>query len=282
LFCHFHTLKHREPGAVHASEDNLLSESLSALSTVKGMTNRRVAVINDGSFYVGPPLARRLAESGHDLVIGNPADGLLEELEVQGVRAIGVEVSRDSSLPDVAPALATAAMSHFGRIDSASIASGLIVTGSIVKSTREDLDKVYSGCVVAPYEFLKAMLPIMVEQKSGQILLITSASGSRPTPGAPLYSSMRAGATMLAKNAASEMAKHNVQVNAVGTNYMDFPEFRRASGADDPEVRKKIESQVPLGRLGTLDEFAHFCLPYLDGRSTFATGQYVSFSGGWS
>ena len=46
--------------------------------------------------------------------------------------------------------------------------------------------------------------------------------------------------------------------------------------------RKKIESQVPLGRLGTVDEFAHFCMPYLVGKSTFATGQFVSFSGGWS
>ena len=263
-------------------EDSLLSESLLLLEYGEAMANRRVAVVNDGSFYVGPPLAKRLAELGHDLVIGNPADGLINELESLGARAIGVEVSRDASNPDVAPSLAAAAMKNFGRIDSASIASGLIVTGSIVKSNRTDLDKVYSGCVVAPYEFLKAMLPIMVEQKAGQDLLITSASGSRPTPGAPLYSSMRAAATMLAKNAAGEMAKHNVQVNAVGTNFMDFPEFRRASGADDPEVRKKIEAQVPLGRLGTLDEFAHFCLPYLDGRSTFATGQYVSFSGGWS
>lgn len=246
------------------------------------MTTRRVAVVNDGSFYVGPPLAKRLAEMGHDLVIGNPADGLVDEIEAMGVRCVGVEVSRDFSQPDVASALADAAVSHFGRIDCASIASGLIVTGSIVKSSRDDLDKVYKGCVVAPYEFLKAMLPIMMKQQSGQVLIITSASGSRPTPGAPLYSSMRAAATMLAKNAAGEMAKHNVQVNAVGTNFMDFPEFRRASGADDPEVRKKVEAQVPLGRLGTLDEFAHFCLPYLDGRSTFATGQYVSFSGGWS
>jgi len=246
------------------------------------MTERRVAVINDGSFYVGPPLAKRLAEAGHNLVVGNPAPGLIDELTDLGARAVGVEVPRDLSHEDVAPALASAALSNFGRIDCASIASGLIVTGSIIKSSRADLDKVYKGCVVAPYEFLKAMLPIMVEQKSGQVLVITSASGSRTTPGAPLYSSMRAAATMLAKNAAGEMAKHNVQVNAVGTNYMDFPEFRRASGADDPEVRKKIEGQVPLGRLGTLDEFAHFCLPYLDGRSTFATGQYVSFSGGWS
>jgi 3-oxoacyl-[acyl-carrier protein] reductase len=246
------------------------------------MTTRRVALINDGSFYVGPPLAKRLAESGHDIVIGNPADGLLEELESLGAKAVGVDDVRDLSKPETAPTLVAAAMKAFGRIDCAVMSSGLIVTGSLVKSSREDLDKVYSGCVVAPYEFLKAVLPVMVDQKGGQVLVITSASGSRPTPGAPLYSSMRAGATMMAKNAAQEMARHNVQVNSVGTNYMDFPEFRRASGADDPEVRKKIESQVPLGRLGTLDEFAHFCLPYLDGRSTFATGQYVSFSGGWS
>ena len=246
------------------------------------MTTRRVALINDGSFYVGPPLAKRLAESGHDIVIGNPADGLLKELESLGAKAVGVDDVRDLSKPETAPTLVAAAMKAFGRIDCAVMSSGLIVTGSLVKSSREDLDKVYSGCVVAPYEFLKAVLPVMVEQKGGQVLVITSASGSRPTPGAPLYSSMRAGATMMAKNAAQEMARHNVQVNSVGTNYMDFPEFRRASGADDPEVRKKIESQVPLGRLGTLDEFAHFCLPYLDGRSTFATGQYVSFSGGWS
>jgi 3-oxoacyl-[acyl-carrier protein] reductase len=246
------------------------------------MTSRRVALINDGSFYVGPPLAKRLAESGHDIVIGNPADGLLEALESLGAKAVGVDDVRDLSKPETAPTLVAAAMKAFGRIDCAVMSSGLIVTGSLVKSSREDLDKVYSWCVVAPYEFLKAVLPVMVDQKGGQVLVITSASGSRPTPGAPLYSSMRAGATMMAKNAAQEMARHNVQVNSVGTNYMDFPEFRRASGADDPEVRKKIESQVPLGRLGTLDEFAHFCLPYLDGRSTFATGQYVSFSGGWS
>lgn len=243
---------------------------------------RPVAVVNDGSFYVGPPLARALAQSGFDLVVGDPAAGLPEELEAMGASVVSVAKVRDISRPENAEKLTKAALEAFGRIDSAVMFSGLIVTGSILKSSREDLDKVYNGCVVAPYEFLKATLPTMVAQKSGQVLLITSASAARPTPGAPLYSSMRSAATMLAKNSAMEMAKNNVQVNAVGTNFMDFPEFRRASGADDPETRKKIEAQVPLGRLGTVDEFAHFCMPYLDGKSTFATGQFVSFSGGWS
>jgi 3-oxoacyl-[acyl-carrier protein] reductase len=245
-------------------------------------TPRPVAIVNDGSFYVGPPLARALASSGYDLVIGDPADGLLHDLESLGASVVPVSQVRDLTRPENAKKLAQAAIATFGRIDSAVMFSGLIVTGSILKSSREDLDKVYNGCVVAPYEFLKAILPPMVTQRSGQVLLITSASAARPTPGAPLYSSMRSAATMLAKNSAMEMAKNNVQVNAVGTNFMDFPEFRRATGADDPEMRKKIESQVPLNRLGGVDEFAHFCMPYLDGKSTFATGQFVSFSGGWS
>jgi 3-oxoacyl-[acyl-carrier protein] reductase len=242
----------------------------------------RVTVINDGRFYAGPPLARFLAERNHDVVIGDAPDELMQQLHSTEVKALNVQGVNSRGNTQGFQQLVSAAMENFGRIDSASMFSGQIITGSILKSTREDLDAVYEGCLVLPYEFLKAVLPVMKEQQSGQVLIITSASGARPTPGAPLYSSLRAAASMLARNAAGEMAKHGVQVNAVGTNFMDFPEFLRASGATDPDVRKKVESQVPLNRLGTLDEFASFCMPYLDGTSRFATGQFVSFSGGWS
>ena len=163
-------------------------------------STRPVAIVNDGSFYVGPPLARALAVSGFDLVVGDPAEGLAAELEALGATVISVPKVRDITRPENAEKLTQEALHAFGRIDSAVMFSGLIVTGSILKSSREDLDKVYNGCVVAPYEFLKAVLPTMVSQQSGQVLLITSASAARPTPGAPLYSSMRAAATLLAKN----------------------------------------------------------------------------------
>jgi 3-oxoacyl-[acyl-carrier protein] reductase len=87
---------------------------------------------------------------------------------------------------------------------------------------------------------------------------------------------------MLVRNVAMEMARHRIQVNAVGTNFMDFPEFLKASGATDPEIRAKIESQVPLGRLGTMNEFASFCMPFVDGTSRFTTGQFVAYAGGWA
>src|SRR5581483_7522771 len=104
-----------------------------------------------------------------------------------------------------------------------------IVVGRFVKSSLEGLRDVLSGCVEAPYNLLRAVVPVMVEQGGGQILLLTSSAGGRPTFGAPLYSSARAAANMLVRNVAEEVAQHHVQVNAVGTNFMDFPDFLKAN-----------------------------------------------------
>lgn len=241
----------------------------------------RVAVVADAGFYVGPPIARLLAARGHDLVVGNPAAGLVDELEALGAAVHVVDGVRNLADPASSPALVAAALERFGRIDSAVMFSGRIVTGSFLDSSLDDLRSAVSGCLEAPYHFLRAVAPVMVAQGDGQILVLTSAAGARPTPNAPLYSAARAGATMLVKNVAAETAKHGVQVNAIGTNYMDFPEFRRAAGADDPEVRARIEASVPMRRLGTVEECAAFCMPFIDGSSRFTTGQFVAYAGGW-
>ena len=239
-------------------------------------------MVADAGFYVGPALSRLLAARGHDLVLGDPADGLEAELQEHGVQIESVAGVRDLSDPVSAERLVGAALKRFGRIDAAAAASGRVVTGRFLRSSIDDLRAVVSGCLEAPYHFLRAVVPPMVDQGSGQVLVITSASAARPTPGAPLYSAARAGATMLARNVADEVVAKGVQVNAVGTNFMDFPEFLRASRAEDPEGRARVEAQVPMGRLGTMEEFAAFCMPFLDGTSTFTTGQFVAFAGGWA
>jgi 3-oxoacyl-[acyl-carrier protein] reductase len=249
-------------------------------------STRRVALLADTSFYVGPAIARLLAAAGHDLVIASPADGLVDELESLGA---AVEVvperirlrSHDDPRADIG-SLVRQGLDRFGHIDAAIAFTGRVVTGRFVDATTTDLDRAVTGCLVEPFHFLKAVVPPMVERTAGQILVFTSATGSKPTPEAPLYSSARAGANMLVRNVATEIAPSGVQVNAIGTNYMDFPEFRRATGADDPAVRARIEAAVPLRRLGTLEECARFAMPFVDGTSGFTTGQIVNYAGGWA
>ena len=192
-----------------------------------------------------------------------------------------VEGVRDLAKPESSERLVRAALDRFGRIDSATAFTGGIVVGCFLRSTIDNLRAALVGCVEAPYHFLRTVVPTMVDQRDGQLLVFTSAAGARPTPGAPLYSSARAGANMLVRNVAAEVVDKGVQINAVGTNFMDFPEFLRANRAEDPEGRARVEAMVPMGRLGTLEELAHFSAPFVDGTSRFTTGQFVAFAGGW-
>ena len=243
---------------------------------------RPVALVANAHFYVGPELARHLGSRGFDLVLGEASRALVDELEAGGSAVHVVDGVRDLGNAEAHQRLVDGAMEKFGRLDSAVMFSGDIVTGRFVNSTIDDLHAVLRGCLEAPYHFMKSVVPPMIDAGQGQVLIITSATAARPTPGAPLYSAARAGASMLVRNVADEIARTGVQVNSVGTNFMDFPAFLKASGATDPEVRAKIEAQVPMRRLGTMEEFAAFCMAFLDGTSRFTTGQFVAYAGGWA
>lgn len=238
-------------------------------------------MISDAAGYVGPHLARLLAARDHDLVVGNPEAGLVEDLQAAGATVAVADRVGDLAEEGAAERLVEAALESFGRIDSATAFTGRIVIGRFLKSTVDDMRVAMTGCLESPYRFLRAVVPVMVEQQAGQVLVFTSAAGGRPTPGAPLYSSARAGANMLVRNVAAEVAEHGVQVNAIGTNFMDFPGFIMANRADTPEGRARVEAQVPMHRLGTMDELASFTMPFVDGTSRFTTGQFVAFAGGW-
>jgi 3-oxoacyl-[acyl-carrier protein] reductase len=246
------------------------------------MPARRVAVVSDADGYVGPNLARLLAARDHDLVLGDPEEGLVAQLEAADAAVEVVTGTRNLADPDASGRLVAAALERFGRIDAAVAFTGRIVTGRFLRSSVDDLRAALVGCVEAPYHFLRAVVPAMVDGGGGQVLVFTSAAGARPTPGAPLYSAARAGANMLVKNVAAEVVAKDVQVNAIGTNFMDFPAFLEANRAEDAEGRARVEAQVPMGRLGTLDELAHFSLAFCDGTSRFVTGQFVPFAGGWA
>ncbi len=243
---------------------------------------RRVAVIADANVHVGPDLARELAGREHDLVLGDPAEGLVEELRSTGAAVEVVQGVDDLSRPEAIGSLVEAAFNRYGRMDAACIRTGRIVTGDFLNATFEEFQILVSQNMASVFHVLQTLLPPMVEAADGQIVIVTSATGARAQPSAALYSATRAGANMMVKNAALSVAEHGVTINAVGTNFLNYPGFVNASGAADPEILQQIESRVPIGRLGQPEEVAHFCASLLDGVNKFQTGQFFSLSGGWS
>ena len=252
------------------------------------MSERRVALIAPAGSYVGPELARLLARRNYDLVLASPASGLAEELRGLGcaVEVVGPDDDGAPTMgsfgPEIGAQMVEAATKRFGTFHSAFFSSGRIALGKFLRTSAEDLHGAFQGNVELPFHFLQAVLPPLVAQTDGQVLVATSATALRPTTSASLYAATRSAATIMLQSAALEVASSGVQVNVVGTNFMDFPEFLRGNRVETPEDRARIEALVPMKRLGTMSEFAAFCSTFLDGSSRFATGQFFPYAGGWA
>ena len=246
--------------------------------------DRRVALLTQTADYVGPELARRLVD-GHHLVLHAPTASLVDELRSLGGQ-VEVVTAADVDLRTAEGnrVLVGRALARFGRVDAAAFVTGSgIITGRFLQISPEDWDRTKAGNLDMVFHGLQALIPPMVEQGSGDIVMFTSATGARPEPGVSAYAATRAGANALIRAVGQEHARNGLCINAIGTNFMDFPGFLKASGAgSDPDRRRKIEAQVPARRLGGMAELAEFAGVLLEGRTRFQTGQFFSYSGGWS
>jgi NAD(P)-dependent dehydrogenase (short-subunit alcohol dehydrogenase family) len=218
--------------------------------------NRRVVILADTQTHMMPALAREMARRDHDLVLGDAQDGLADEL-----------IAKEA----------------FGGFDSACIRTGTHGVGTIMESTAEDCRIQYEGNFRSVFYALKALLPPLVEQKSGQVVINTSAAGARVQEWFALYGATRAGANELIHAAGLEAAPHGVTVNGTGTYAMNYPSFLHDVGADtDPAKLKAVTDQLPMRKLCEPEEAAYFVATLIDGHGTFQTGQFFPIDGGWS
>jgi NAD(P)-dependent dehydrogenase (short-subunit alcohol dehydrogenase family) len=223
-----------------------------------------------------------MVRRNHNLVIGNVADGLADELKSMGAEIEDVSERLDLAKSDAVQKLVDAADNLFGGFDSACIRTGAHQVGEILESTEEQCDAMYEGNFKPAYFALKALLPSLVAKGSGQVVINTSSSAIKPATFAPLYSAQRAATNSLVRVAALTYSPKGVSINATGTYAMDYPAYLKDTGADTPEGRKREEAKIPLRRLGTPEEAAHFVATLIDGVGTFQTGQFFSIDGGWA
>ncbi len=245
------------------------------------MSKRRVVLIAGADDYVGPALAVVMAKQGMDLVLGSATLDLIEQCQSQGARVANLPDAHPHNL-ETGPRMVALAMEEFGGYSSVFFSSGQIALGRFLKTSPDDLRAAFEGNVMAPYVYIQSVLPHLLEKGDGQILVATSATANRPTPSASLYAGTRSAATTMLQSVGLEIADSGVQLNVVGTNFMDFHGFLKGNKAETPEGRARVESMVPMKRLGTMEEFAHYCAVFLDGTSRFQTGTFTTYAGGWA
>jgi len=230
-----------------------------------------------------PALALEMARENHDLVLGDAKDGLADELIELGAKVEVVPDTADQTKEDTIQKLVDRAQDAFGGFDAACIRTGTLGSGTILEATAEDCQIQYEGNFRSVFYALKALLPPLVEQRSGQVVINTSVAGVRPQGFVALYCATRAGANALIRAAGLTVARFGVTVNATGTYAMNHPGFLHDVGADsDPQKRKDVEEALPMRKLCEPEEAAHFVSTLIDGKGTFQTAQFFAIDGGWS
>ncbi|MHC5185562.1 MAG: SDR family oxidoreductase, partial [Planctomycetota bacterium] len=174
---------------------------------------KRVTILFDSWNHMMPALAREMVRRNHDLVLGDARDTeLVKELRNLGAKIEVVPGTEDQTKPDTIQKLVDRAKEAFGGFNSACIRTGTHVNASVLTGKEKDLDTVYEGNLKTVFYALQAIVPPLVAQKSGQVVINTSAGAMRPQPPQALYCATRAAANALVRATGLEVAAQGVTV----------------------------------------------------------------------
>ena len=245
---------------------------------------RRVAILFDSWDHMMPALAREMVRRNHDLVLGQARDkDLVKELRGMGAKVEVVEDTEDQEKLETFQKLVDRANEAFGGFNSACIRTGHHVNASAITGTEKDLDTVYAGNVKSVFFALHAIVPPLVAQGSGQVVINTSAGATRPQPAQALYCATRQAANGLVRATGLEVAAKGVTVNATGTAGMEYPSYLHMVGADESEEKRQAAmNSFPMKRFVQPEDAASFVATLIDGKATGMTGQFYSIDAGFS
>ncbi len=138
----------------------------------------------------------------------------------------------------------------------------------------------FDALVHPTMRFVRAVLPQMIERRSGKIIVVTSAAPLRPTPKSDAYSAARGAQNAYVRAVGADVARHNVQVNAIGQAYVESVDAFQRETWDTEGMQRQLR-HVPVGRIAESWEQAELVTFLASGSSDFFAGQVIPFAGGW-
>lgn len=240
----------------------------------------KVAVITGGSRGIGKSIALNYAEAGADVVVcsrtGGGLQAVADEITSIGRRSLALEA--DVTQKSAVDGLVSRTMEEFGHIDILVNNAGIGILQSLVESNEADWDKVFNVNLKGCYLCSKAVSEVMVRQKRGNIVNISSIRGVEPYPGRIAYCVSKAGVIMLTRVMALELASHNIRVNAIAPGLVKTELTKPLWGS--PKTLAQLNAEIPMNRWGNPEEIASVALFLASDASSYVTGHTVVVSGG--
>ena len=242
---------------------------------------RKNVFITGGSRGIGKAIAKKFAKNGYDVIVNYVSENTnLEELEKElkngqeEIRTLFVK----GDVTDVASCteMVEQITKEFGKLDVVINNAGITKDGLLMRMKEEDFDKVLDINLKGTFHICKQVVPIMMKQKHGKIVNISSVVGIAGNAGQSNYAASKAGIIGFTKSLAKELASRNILANCVA------PGFIRTDMTDvlADSVKENILSSIPLKRMGTAEEVANLVYFLASDENSYITGQVIPIDGG--
>ena len=237
----------------------------------------KVALVTGASRGIGGAIARRLAAQGAFVVAaarGDHAAQTATDIQAAGGRAEAVAL--DVTDPAAIETVPAEIVRRHGRLDIVVSNAGITRDQLLLRMKREDWDVVVATNLTATFGLAQACIRPMIKQRSGRIIAISSVVGQTGNPGQTNYAASKAGRIGFAKALAREVASRQVTVNVIAPGLIDTDMTRALTD----QTQDGWAAQIPLARLGTVDDVAAAACFLASDEAAYITGQVLAVNGG--
>lgn len=240
------------------------------------------AVITGSARGIGAAIAQRLAKDGFDIALNDISEKSFENNDiVDKIKAYGVkcqvyiaDVSNAAQVEETVKKI----KDDFGSIDVLVNNAGITRDGLLARMSEENYDLVIAVNQKSVYNMMRNVAPIMMKQRAGRIINMSSVAGLHGNAGQFNYSASKAAIIGMTKSAAKELGSRGINVNAVAPGFISTPMTDQLSD----EQKKAIFDLIAMKRYGSVDEIAGVVSFLAGPDSTYVTGQTIEISGGLS
>ncbi len=239
----------------------------------------KVALITGAARGIGKAIAIKYAQEGAniaftDLVIDENGQKTKEEIESYGVKVLAI-ASNAASFEEAHSAVEQV-VKEFGKLDILVNNAGITKDGLMMRMSEAQWDAVIAVNLKSAFNFVHAVTPVMMRQRSGSIINMSSVVGVHGNAGQCNYSASKAGMIGLAKSIAQELGSRGVRANAVAPGFI----ITEMTNQLPEEVKQGWAQKIPLRRGGTPEDIANVCVFLGSELSSYVTGQVISVCGG--